>query len=369
MRSATMRIPGNLPPAQTSTTITREMRAFFQAIPKVELHCHLLGTIREQTFRDLAARSRSPLTEQEITTFYTRTEKPVGVLHIFRSLESHVLLQADDLYRITYEYLEDCASHTVHHSEFFWNPTGAVRTSGLCYNEAQAAIVAAMRKARADFGVSSLLIPSIDREAHPKEATAMVEWMLAHPCPEVVGIGIDYRETDRPPDLFADAYYLAREAGLKLTAHAGEFGSPCRNIAFVLKQLHVDRIDHGYTILNDPSLVEICLERGTVFTVVPSNSYYLRTLARNEWATLHPIPAMDKAGLALHPNSDDPRFHDITPSQVWEVMVSHFGFTFNDLARFMINGIDGAWVDTAQKTLWRQAWQSEFDTLAAKLLQ
>ena len=62
---------------------------------------------------------------------------------------------------------------------------------------------------------------------------------------EVVGIGIDYREIDRPPELFADAYAEARRAGLKTTAHAGEFGMPWTNVRTAVELLKVDRVDHG----------------------------------------------------------------------------------------------------------------------------
>ena len=55
--------------------------------------------------------------------------------------------------------------------------------------------------------------------------------MKAYRAPEVIGIGIDYRENDRPPELFIEAYRAARAAGFKCTAHAGEFGMPWMNVA------------------------------------------------------------------------------------------------------------------------------------------
>ena len=97
---------------------------------------------------------------------------------------------------------------------------------------------------------------AIDREATPEAAVEMVEWMLAHRCEEAVGIGIDYREVDHPPELFADAYALARSGGLRTTAHAGEFGMPWTNVRTALDLLQVDRIDHGYTVVDAPDFGE-----------------------------------------------------------------------------------------------------------------
>ncbi len=135
---------------------------FLRAMPKAEIHCHLLGTVRYATFVELAERSRAPLERAEIDGFYTRGEKPVGVLRVLRALralDAHLITRPDDLYRITREYLEDASGHGVRYSEFFWNPTGSVRESRIPYGAAQAAIVAAMR------------------EADPEAAVEMVDWV------------------------------------------------------------------------------------------------------------------------------------------------------------------------------------------------
>ena len=256
---------------------------FLRAMPKAEIHCHLLGTVRYATFVELAERSRAPLERAEIDGFYTRGEKPVGVLRVLRALDQYLITRPDDLYRLTREYLEDAAGHGVRYSEFFWNPTGTAAVSRIPYEAAQAAIVGAIRDAERDLGIVARLIPSIDREADPAAAVEMVAWVAAHRVPEVVGIGIDYRENDRPPELFWKAYRDASRAGLKTTAHAGEFGMPWTNVETALDLLAVDRIDHGYTVLDNPALTQRCAERGIVFTVVPTNSHYLRTLPPERW--------------------------------------------------------------------------------------
>jgi len=253
----------SVPASRSGVVVTAAHRVFFRALPKVELHCHLLGAVRHETFVALAARGNAPIDRAEIDAFYARGEKPVGVLRVLRALDAHLLTRADDLYRIAYEYLQDCAAHPVRHAEFFWNPTGTVRISRIAYNDAQDAIVRAIRDAARDFNVSARLIPSIDREAEPDEAVAMVEWMAAHRADEVAGIGIDYRETDRPPELFWKAYRDARAAGFKTTAHAGEFGCPWRNVETAVELLKVDRLDHAYTIVDNPAYAASCIRCAT----------------------------------------------------------------------------------------------------------
>ena len=343
--------------------MTDRLETFCHALPKVELHVHLLGAVRQTTFAEMAA--RSGMEAAEVEALSARDAKPKGVLHILRALESRILRDARDLHRITYEHLQDAAAHGVRHSEIFWNPTGTAHL--FPYARGADAILAGFADAAADFGVSALLIPAIDREAPPEAATELAEWMVAHRRDAIIGMGIDYRETDRPPELFWRAWRIAKRAGFKLTAHAGEFGCHPRNIATAMDLCEVDRIDHGYTILEDPALTARCAERGILFTVVPTNSYYLRTLPPDRWALDHPIRRMPAAGLRIHPNTDDPPLHRIDPGGCWAMMVRDFGFTPDDLRGFMLNGVDAAFIAQADKPGLRATFIAEFDRLRADL--
>jgi len=353
----------------TTSDTALTLGEFLRAMPKLEIHCHLLGAVRHQTFIDLAEQAGAALSREEIDAFYIRGEKPVGVLRALRALDAQLIRHPDALYRITREYLEDLAAHNVRYSEFFWNPTGTARASGIAYPDAQAAIVAAIRDAERDLGVIGRLVPSIDREADPAAAVEMVEWVTQYRVSEVLGIGIDYRENDRPPELFWKAYRAAKRAGLRTTAHAGEFGMPWTNVETALELLQCDRIDHGYTVIDNPDFAARCAERGVVFTVVPTNSYYLRTLAPERWALDHPIREMPKLGLKVHPNTDDPTMHNVTPTGCWQMMVECFGFGLDELRGFMLNGLEGAWLDEETRRRWRVEWGGEFDALRSQLAE
>ncbi|MBX9752300.1 MAG: adenosine deaminase, partial [Roseococcus sp.] len=102
--------------------MTQMLETFCLALPKVDVHVHLLGAVRQSTFAEMAARCGMPFAEAE--ALYARDARPKGVLHILRALESRILRDPRDLHRITYEHLQDQAAHGVRHSEIFWNPTG-----------------------------------------------------------------------------------------------------------------------------------------------------------------------------------------------------------------------------------------------------
>ena len=120
--------PAFVPDSPFARPMTQAHMDFFSAIPKTELHCHLLGTTQKATFEDLVKESGAPVSQEEIDGFFTRGDKPVGVLRIFRALEEHILIKPEMLTRITYEYLQDCKKHGIRYTEFFWNYTGLADT-------------------------------------------------------------------------------------------------------------------------------------------------------------------------------------------------------------------------------------------------
>ena len=354
--------PGFVPDTPFTRELTAKQLAFFSAFPKAELHCHLLGTTSRETFIDLVRDSGAPIPMAEIEGFYTRGEKPVGVLRIFRALESSILKKPEYLKRITLEHLERTAAQGVRYIELFWNWTGLKHF--MTYAEGQDAIVAGLIEGEEKYGIVGRLVPSIDREALPEDAVELVREMAAHRSPWVIGLGIDYRETLHEPENFWKAYRLARNAGFKLTAHAGEFGEHWRNVETAMDLLECERIDHGYTITDNPELAERAADQGIPFAVVPTNSYYLRTFTDEEWAVKHPIRRMVELGLKVFPNSDDPTMHHISISESWLLMMNWLGFSLADLRGFLANSIDAAWVDDETKIVWRQLWLPEFDRLA-----
>ena len=194
----------------------------------------------------------------------------------------------------------------------------------------------------------------------------MARQMIANRAPETIGIGIDYRENDHEPENFWKAFFMAKDAGFKVTIHAGEFGCHWRNIETAMKLLKADRLDHCYTIIDNPKLVEEVKKAGLIITVVPTNSYYLRTFSDEEWALKQPIRKMVPMGLRVHPNTDDPTMHHVNATQTWMLMYNFLNFTVADLKNFMINGIDGAWIDEETKEKWKHEWSEEFDRLAEK---
>ena len=339
-----------------------DFHTFLRTVPKTELHVHYTGAVHAATLVDLANKYGVELPPHEQPVDLYDRSKFESILPKLK-LVCQVLRAPDDFRRAVYETMKEAAENGVRYREIFWNPTDHWSISQVSYETAVDGMIAGLREAETDFGIVGRLIPSIDRESSSELGYEMVEQVVANPRDEVIGIGMDYLETNHPPEKFWKAYRLAGANGLKRTAHAGEFGEHYRNVETSLDLLGCDRIDHGYTIVDSPELQRRCLDDDVIFTVVPTNTYYSRTMRGMDFSVHHPIRKMADLGLRIFPNSDDPPMHHTDPGKAYIDMVEIYGFGLDDCRQFIVNSIDSAWVDESTKRQWREEWLADFDRL------
>ncbi|WP_392566176.1 hypothetical protein RHO15_00805 [Utexia brackfieldae] len=341
---------------------------FLCQIPKAELHYHLLGGVRLNTMLDLAKKYNVALTEKEAKTYYRayahENEVMKGGIAALNFLYP-LLRSIEDYQRVAFEVLEDAKNTGIRYVEFFWNPSD----TSLPYNEVTEALVSIFKQAETAWDISAYLIPSINREKSPEEAITMVEMAINYPHPRVLGIGIDYREDNAPIEHFWKAYRLAQQHGLRLTGHCAEFGLHWRNVETGLDLIGLERIDHGYTVTENPTLMARCVKEGIPFTVVPSNTFFLKKWPdHHEWRTKHPIRVMAKAGMKIIPATDDWHMHDTNGVKCYQILIEDFGFDLDGIRQLIINGIDAAWQPEPVKQKWRYEWLNRFDLLRQKLI-
>ncbi len=338
---------------------------FLRRVPKAELHCHLGGAIRATTLGDLAKKNgfALPRPAERIYEFGNFYE----FLDIFR-LVALALKTPDDFARVTWEAIEDgVTSGNRRHVEFFFNPD-YYYPNGIRYGGMLDGILAGAAAGQRDFGASTLVIPSIDRQVMtPAQAVEMVEIVLADRRDGVVGIGLDGAERAGPPQTFSQAYALAGKGGLKRTAHVCEDNqtlteAPPSNYLACRDLLHCDRLDHGYNVLADDAVVAQARDDGLYFT-----GCTISRLPGNFEARQQRIRRMHALGLRMTLNTDDPTIFGTNIGHGWLTLFAALGWG-PDLARDMsLNGIDASWLDPGEKAAWRRRFEQEIETLLSDL--
>jgi adenosine deaminase len=319
------------------------------ALPKVDLHCHLEGTMRPGTVVELARKNAVALPTDDPHELYSYSSLD-EFLAIFWLVQS-LLVDRDDWARLAHEAVMDSARHGVVHQECFFTPA-----RHLADGQSLAAIVAGLdeglRAAEADTGSTCRLIADMDRAFGPAAGRQLVEELIdlraaGSPGTErVIGVGMDSTELGIDSTTYKPAYDLARAAGLRLTGHQGE-NSSAQQIADCLDVLGLERVDHGVPVLDSPTLTARMADERIPITVCPtSNVVIANCFDRLED---HVLPKMRAAGLLATVNTDDPAMSDLDLGKEYAAVARAFGWGWDEMVRVALDGIEACWLDESEK--------------------
>jgi adenosine deaminase len=336
---------------------------FIHALPKTELHLHLEGAVAAPIVIDLARKHGIAVPDFDSGSDLYAFEDLAAFLRAY-DIVCRCMRTPADFQHVTYEALARCAASNVRYVEMFFSPH-AHRESGISYGSMLDGILAGARDAEQDLAVVCRVIPAHNRELGVDAGMEFLTTVLGDRRDEVIGIGLDYLEAGYPPAPYAPVYAAARKAGLRTTAHAGESG-PAANVRDSIELLGCDRIDHGYHVVDDPSLLAACRATRIGFTVCPSTTRYT-TIWRDLDALDHPIRRMAAEGLQIAINTDDPGFFWTDLDAEYRLVSQRMGISAAQLTEYALAGLRISWLDAVTKAQWLAQWQRETDALLAQL--
>ena len=277
------------------------MEEFVRGLPKAELHLHIEGTLEPELMFELAHRNDVPLpygSVDEVRAAY-EFEDLQSFLDIYYRAAA-VLRTEDDFADLMSAYLTRAAADGVRHAEIFFDPQTHTER-GIDVGTVVRGLVRAQEDAAP--GITSTLILCFLR--HLPSETAVEVFEEARPfLDHIQGVGLDSGEAGNPPELFAEPYRLAVEAGLRPVAHAGEEG-PAEYVRAALDILSAERIDHGVRAGDDPELVERLAGERIPLTMCPLSNQRLKVFPD---LRDHNLAEMMDAGVLVTVNSDDPAY-------------------------------------------------------------
>ncbi len=340
------------------------IETFIRAMPKVELHVHLEGSIRPETLLVLASRNGESLP--------ARTVEGMREWYSFRDFQHFVdvymagarcLRTPDDIELIATDFLEGQAAQNVLHSEVTYTASTQVMQSGIPLDEQLDAINRAREAARREHGISMTLTIDYPRHLDPQAFVSVAEWAVEQRENGVSALGLGGPEAGHPAEDFAAAFAVAREAGLPSVPHAGETGGP-DSIWGALRTLHADRIGHGVRCLEDPALVEELRERQIPLEVCPTSNVRLKVAPSFE---KHPLPRLLEAGLYVTLNSDDPPMFGTTLIEEYRKSVRAFGLGVETVEQLVMNAARASFLDPDARRELEARVRSEFAALRERL--
>jgi adenosine deaminase len=331
--------------ATTGEPGSRGVEDEFDRIPKVELHCHVEGTVRPETVVELARKAGRPLPVDDPRQLY-RYDSLDSFLAIFW-LVQELLLEPADWAQIAYESLLAASAHGLRYREMFFTPARHL-AAGQDLDGIVAALTDGIEAAEAETGVRCFLVADIDRAFGPTAGLELVEALgtvrRRGRGERVIAVGADSTELGVDLASFAPAFDAARQLGFRRTCHAGEaVGVGPENIRIALDVLGAERIDHGVAIAEDADLVQRAAAERIPLTVCPTSNVVIA----NRYATLadHPLRALRDAGVPITINTDDPAMMELDLGEEYRRVAAALGFTADELAELAIDGIASTFLD------------------------
>lgn len=312
--------------------------------PKVELHLHLEGAAPASFIRGLAKEKSVDISG----IFDARGDYAYAdfrdFLKVYEAATS-VLATPGDYARLTGAVLEQSAGAGVIYSECFLSPDFCGGREVGAWREYLHAIREAAEAAERAQGIVLRGIVTPIRHFGPDKAREVALCAAETAGDWVVGFGIAGDERAGKPGDFAWAFDCAREAGLRLTAHAGEWGGP-QSVRDALEALGPERIGHGVRAIEDPALVERLAEDGIVLEVCPGSNIALGLY--RDWRA-HPIERLRAAGVRVTVSTDDPPFFHTSMVREFERLAEDLGWDDGDLATLNRTAAEAAFCDAATR--------------------
>jgi len=333
-----------------------DARSLISRLPKCELHIHIEGSLEPEMMFGLARRNSIKLPYESV--------EALREAYQFRNLQDFldlyyqgmsVLISEQDFYDLAFAYLRRAHADNVRHVEMFFDPQGHT-SRGIAFATVIGGLHRAIVDAERELGIRASLIMCFLRHLDEADAEKTLDSALAF-RDKIVGVGLDSAEVGNPPSKFKHVFARAREAGLFLTAHAGEEG-PAAYVWEALDLLGVGRIDHGNRSIDDQALVARLAREQLALTLCPLSNLRLRVV---DALVHHPLRRMMDKGLVVTLNSDDPAYFGGYVNDNYRAVSDALALGHDEIIAIVRNGVQASLMSPPEKA----KVQAEIDRILA----
>lgn len=317
---------------------TTDVAAFAAALPKVELHLHLVGSASLDTVLTLARRHPDrgvPTDREELRGFYAFRDFP-HFLDVYFAVNRLVTTGAD-VVTLLDGAAGELAARNVRYAEIQVTPVRN-RMSGIGYDDLAQALADGRELAAVTHGVELGWIFDGDAALGPPGLAETLDFAIGHRPPGTVGLGLGGPEIGVHRADFAPSFTRARDAGLHCLPHAGETVGPAE-VWSAVRDLGAERIGHGIGAAGDQELLAHLADRGITLEVCPMSN--VRTAAVPNLAE-HPLPRLVAAGVPVTLATDDPGMFDTDLDTEYRVAHEVLGLSAAQLADIARTGARAA---------------------------
>ncbi|EWM16756.1 adenosine deaminase [Kutzneria sp. 744] len=311
---------------------------FIAALPKAELHVHLVGAASLDTVLELSRRhSRTlvPKDRAELARYYEFTDFP-HFINVYSAVNK-LVTTPDDVRTMLLGLAHDLAANNVRYAEVTVSAI-AHFPYGTGPEALSEALVDGRRRALAEHGVELAWIFDVPMPSDLREGYSTLEYVLDQRPEGTVGLGLAGLEAPYPRAGFKAAFQEARAAGLRSLPHAGETTGP-EEIWAALEDLCAERIGHGVSAVDDDRLLKHLVETGIPLEVSLTSNVCTKAVAS---LAEHSLPRLLDAGVTVTLNTDDPGMFGTNLNREYLLAHEVFGLGRPELAELARNAARAA---------------------------
>lgn len=320
-----------------------------EKLPKIELHCHLDGSVRPETIIDLARKEGISIPCQDLESARHLLIAPMECTSLAEYLERFaipvaVMQSKESLRRIAYELMQDASRENVKYMEVRFAPLLHTE-KGLTTEEVIESVLNGMKDAEREFDIKGNLILSCLRHMPPETVYDVVESGRKFLGKGVVAMDLAANEEAGFCQRFIEPISLAREYGYRVTIHAGETGIG-ENVLDAVKLLGAERIGHGVFIKNCAEAYKAVKEGGVALEMCPTSNVQTKAvdLLKN-----HPACDFHKDGIKVTLNTDNRTVSNTTSTNEHNEVFEKFHMTYEDYKQIYYNSVEACFADEETK--------------------
>lgn len=320
----------------------------FRKFPKIELHRHLDGSVRQQTIMDIARHHKldidisDPPALKRRSTVTEPMQDLAAVLAAFDTIQK-VTCSYDAIKRIAFENVEDAFYDGIKLSELRFSPAFIAFEKDLNNDEIIEGVIdgvaAGMDKYEIQVGLITIVSRTLDYEANKQatlDAISYAQKAKHRMADRIVGFDLADVENSSEPADFIELVEMARDAGLGITIHSGE-DTDASGVQKTLEILRPERIGHGVNAWQDRDVVEMLKEQDVLLEICPTSNWLTQCVPD---LSKHPLPEFFRAGVKVCLNSDDPQLMDIDLTHEYEIAHQLFGFSNEDFQKMNLYALE-----------------------------
>ncbi|MEM9302671.1 MAG: adenosine deaminase [Pseudomonadota bacterium] len=318
-------------------------------LPLIDLHRHLDGNVRLQTILELADAHGIDLparTVEALRPFVVIEDRASDLMDFIGRFHylTVVLVDYDACRRVAYENMLDARDEGLDYLELRFSPWFMAEAHGLDASGVTEAVLDGIEAGKRETDIPAGAIGILSRTYGEDVCMKELEALLAHQD-RLVAVDLAGDEVNFPAARFRPHFDRVREAGLKVTIHAGEADGPA-SIRSAIEDLGADRIGHGVRCVEDPALMALLAERRIGLEVSLTSNVHTQTTV--DFAS-HPLRQILDAGIVASLNTDDPAISGIDLRHEYAVAAPAAGLDETMTRQTQANALAMAFLDAGQR--------------------